>query len=384
MILFGAGSTLCAWAPNITTLVILRFIHGIGGGMLIPVGMTIIYRIYDKSEYASITSFTFLPSLLAPAIAPFLGGVLLDLWGWKSVFLISGPICLVLAFASVFLLREEWQKNQNKLDWGGFILFSAILLNIFYTLSLIGKPQVLPLILTGVILLILLIYFFIRHEKKIKIPLIDLRYFMDEVFIKANFIQLCFQICHFGAIFLIGMYLQIGVGLSATMAGLVMGMQAIGAIITSRYSVRLFNLYGAKLPITIGFLGIGILSPCVMLINSAAMIWVALILFFLRGIFSGLCGTPIQTLSVISFEKEQIGAVNTIFNACRQVSISFGVAISSGLMTAGMYLANLNQNTQLISASDSIKVFGFGFLVMPIVAMIGIAIVQSLKPSSNI
>ena len=71
LVLFGLGSTLCALAPNLTSLIVLRFIQGIGGGLLFPVGMTMIYRIYDKSEYASITSFTFLPSLIAPAIAPF-------------------------------------------------------------------------------------------------------------------------------------------------------------------------------------------------------------------------------------------------------------------------------------------------------------------------
>src|SRR3990167_5099727 len=128
MVLFGAGSTLCAWAPNLETLVVLRFAHGIGGGMLIPVGMTLIYRIYDKSEYASITSFTFLPSLIAPAIAPFLGGLLLDSFGWRVVFLFSGPICLVLVVVSIFYLIEEPRKLTKSQDWLGFISSSSILI----------------------------------------------------------------------------------------------------------------------------------------------------------------------------------------------------------------------------------------------------------------
>lgn len=78
MLIFGIGSTLCTFATTLNQLIFLRFAQGIGGGMLIPVGMTIIYRVYDKSEYASITSFTFIPSLIAPAIAPFFGGILLE------------------------------------------------------------------------------------------------------------------------------------------------------------------------------------------------------------------------------------------------------------------------------------------------------------------
>ncbi len=377
LILFGLGSTLCAAAPNLEILVALRFVHGLGGGMLIPTGMTLVYRAYDKSEYASITSFTFLPALIAPAIAPFLGGVLLDAWSWQLVFLFSGPICLILAVISGFLLREELHRAKFNLDWPGFILFSAMLIDVFYTMSLLGKANLLMPIIFGVLLFILLIYAFIAAEKKAKHALIDLNFFKHELFIKANLIQLCFQICHFGAIFLIGMYLQVGVGMAASMAGLAMGMQAVGAIMISRHSVKLFNRFGARLPITIGLLGVAFLSPCILLIRHSDMLIFAMLLFLLRGLFSGLCGAPIQTLGLVDFEKTQISAVNTVFNAGRQVSISLGVAISSGLMALGMRYANISG--AYINPNDVLKVFAPGFLAIFVIAMIGVVITQSLK-----
>ncbi len=380
MLLFGTGSTLCAWAPNFTSLVMLRFIHGIGGGLLIPVGMTIVYRVYDKSDYASITSFTFMPALIAPAIAPFLGGILLDTLGWQSVFLLSGPITLVLALVTFLFLKEDRGTNPHPLDIKGFILFALILLDIFYILSFFGKAGGFLLFCSNLPFIALLIYLFIKCEKKSAHPLIDLNYFKNDIFTKINFIQLCFQFCHFGAIFLIAIYLQMGIGMSATIAGLVMGMQAIGAITTSRYSVKLFNL-NPKLPLIAGLSGVAILSPCILFIEHT-MIPLALLLFFVRGLFSGLCGTPIQTLSVISFNKEQIGAINTIFNACRQVSISVGVAISSALIMIGMQWSHLslNQYTPL-SIENTLKIFGPGFIAISIVAIIGIMIVIQLKIS---
>ncbi len=383
MILFGVGSTLCAWAPNLETLIALRFVHGIGGGMLIPVGMTIIYRIYDKSEYASITSFTFIPSLIAPAIAPFLGGILLDSWNWQVVFLFSGPIALVLALMTILLLKDDKHRSPHPLDWKGFTLFSAMLLDVFYTLSLFGKPGCFYLITLNTLLFGLLTYAFIRSEEIFPYPLINLSYFSNETFTKASLIQLCFQICHFGAIFLIGIYLQTGVGMSASMAGFVMGMQAVGAIATNRYSVSLFN-DNEKLPITIGFIGIAVLSPCILFIHHSEMVGWALLLFFIRGLFSGLCGTPIQTLSVIHFGKDQIGTINTVFNACRQVSISLGVALSSVLLVMGLRFAHLSGTSQILS-QDMLTVFGPGFLAIPVVAMIGIVIVRGLpsNPSSS-
>jgi MFS family permease len=177
---------LCATATSLNTLIVLRFIHGIGGGMLIPVGMTMIYRVYDKSEYASITSFTFLPSLIAPAIAPFLGGLLLDSVGWRFVFLFSGPICLVLALVSIIYLIEEPSKPTKPLDWLGFISSSAILIDTFYFLSTLAKNNDASVTAACVAILIPLVVFFIWWEKRILHPLIDLNFFKNETFIKAN------------------------------------------------------------------------------------------------------------------------------------------------------------------------------------------------------
>jgi MFS family permease len=140
VLLFGAGSTLCAWAPNITALILLRFIHGIGGGMLIPVGMTILYKTYDKSEYASITSFTFLPALVAPAIAPFLGGILLDAWNWQAVFLLSAPICLLLAVVAVLFLRNDEKKTASRFRLARiYILLRAINRYVLYLIDYCAK-----------------------------------------------------------------------------------------------------------------------------------------------------------------------------------------------------------------------------------------------------
>ncbi len=322
MFLFGAGSALCAFATSLNQLVILRFIQGIGGGMLMPVGMTLIYRVYDKSEYASITSFTFLPALIAPAIAPFFGGLLMKAFGWQTVFIFSGPICLLLAIYSFIYIKEEPHQIKYPLDVKGFVISSIILIDTFYGLSQLGKHGFTTEVIIEFIMLIPLVWTFIIIEKQNKFPLINLKFFRNETFVRANLIQLCFQACHFGAIFLVGIFLQVGIGFSAISAGLIMGMQAIGAMVTSRYSVRLFNEKGARFPIIIGLTGIAIISPMIMLINSTERLLLGLILFFIRGVFSGLCGTPIQTLSVIKFDKDDISSVNSIFKIASIPGIS--------------------------------------------------------------
>lgn len=379
MLLFGFGSTLCFFADSLNQLILLRFLQGLGGGLLIPVGMSIIYNLYDKSEYASITSFTFLPSLIAPAIAPFLGGILLDSFGWRLVFTLTGPICLILAFASVFLIKKDLHKNKTPFDWMGFILGEMILLDFFYALSKLGKEGFSVTVIIMLLILFPLLWLFINTENRKQHPLVQLSFFKRSQFLNANLIQICFQICHFGAIFLIGLFLQAGIGFSASLAGLMMGMQAIGAMATSRLSVKLYNQCGSRLPIIIGLSGIAVTSPMIMLINKPSMLIVGIILFFIRGLFSGLCGTPIQTLSIVGFEKNEIGAVSSIFNTCRQVAISLGVAISSLLIAFGLHKTGLT-GTENIMATQAGSVFIYGFLAIPVIAIMGIVVMNRYKP----
>jgi len=270
--LFGLSSLLCAFSPDLTTMAILRFLQGLGGGVIVPVGMTMVYRVFDHSEYASITSFIFIPTLIAPAIAPALGGVIIIYFSWKWVFLFAVPICFIAIILSIIILKE--QKNEEKMpfDWMGFMLSSCALTLILYFISVLGKNESYFQITAILIATIVSGYLFLRHEKNSTFPLIDIKFFKNKLFLQANLMQLTFQIGHFGSIFLIAMYLQVGVGMSAMVAGLIMGMQAIGAICTSRYSVKLFHQFGPALPIIIGFLGIAVVTPCILLINTPTMI----------------------------------------------------------------------------------------------------------------
>lgn len=198
--------------------------------------------------------------------------------------------------------------------------------------------------------------------------------------VSINIIQLCFQACHFGAIFLIGLFLQTGVGFSATLAGLMMGMQAIGAMMTLRYSVKLYECYGAKLPIILGLTGIAVITPMILLINKIDLFMYGLFLFFVRGLFSGLCGTPMQTLSVIGFDKKDLSSVNSIFNMCRQVAISLGVAISSVFIALGLHLTGIT-GTENIPSTQVVSVFGYGFLAVTFIAVLGIITTYYLNES---
>lgn len=107
-----------------------------------------------------------------------------------------------------------------------------------------------------------------------------------------------------------------------------------------------------------------LLTPCILLLSHAANAVPGLILLFLRGLCSGLCGTPIQTLSVIDFPKTEIAAVSAVFNACRQIAISLGTALSA------LLLAWTIRSNGLLSSNH----YAFAFFALSFIALVGIVI----------
>lgn len=368
--IFGLSSLLCAFAPNLLIMIVLRFFQGLGGGMIIPVGMTMVYRVFDHSEYASITSFIFIPTLVAPAIAPLLGGLILYFYNWQWVFIFSVPICYIAVIMSIFILREQKVEKTFNLDWRGFILSSFSLILIFYFISMLGKNGFNLHTCSIFFAAMFFTYAFLKLEKNTAFPLIDIKFFKHRLFVQANIIQLAFQICHFGSIFLIGMYLQVGVGMSAMVTGFVMGMQALGAICTSRYSVKLFHQFGPTIPIICGFIGVATFTLLILLIRNHNMIILGAFILFVRGLFSGLCGTPIQTSSIIGFEKSDVSRASAVFNAGRQISISLGVALSSFLISYGFKVNDLILSTTTNNVGQN--VFYYAFMLIPFVSIIGV------------
>lgn len=374
--LYGLSSVLCAVVPFIYGIFVLRFIQGIGGGMLIPVGMTMVYRAFHPSEYAHITAITFLPSLLAPALAPFIGGIILQYADWQWIFLLPGPICLGIIIASKVLMKEQKQAVEP-LDWGGFILGAVFFILLLYSISSLDKVGI-DYTNGGLIFLTIAIgMYLLYYEKHTANPLINLQYFKSRLFVQANLIQLSYQICHYGAILLIAAYLERGLGFSALYTGLIIGLQALGAMLGCRTSPKLFNRFGPGLPLSIGLLGIALTTPLLLVLNSSDQVAVAGAILIVRGVFIGLCGPAIQTAGIIDFGKIKVSRVSALFIAGRQISISLGVCISSLLISYGLYQSQATLES--IDPTTAYNIFHYAFYMLSIVAIMGLLISSTIN-----
>ncbi len=376
ILIFGLTSLLCALAPSIQFLIAMRFVQGLAGGLIVPVGMTMVFRVFEPSEYASISSYIFIPSLIAPAIAPTLGGIMIYYLNWKWVFLFATPICAIAAIFALWWLKEHKISRIANLDVWGFVCSASALLLIFYVLSSVGEQGITWKNTCLFTLSLFFGYLFIQQEHRTASPLIDLSFFHKRLFVQANLIQMMFQIAHFGAIFLIAIFLQLGVGHTAIEAGMIMGMQALGAICTSRLSVKWFHMYSAKRPIITGLTGIGLITPLILTLNEATPLWIGLGILFIRGLFSGLCGAPMQTIGILGFAATEVSRVAAVYNIIRQLSISLGIALSSLLLSFAIRDSGIH-DFRLLADYDKTVFYG-AFLLVSLSVFLGAYVASRL------
>ncbi|MGH7912925.1 MAG: MFS transporter, partial [Candidatus Dormibacteraceae bacterium] len=122
VLLFTLASAACGLAPTLPLLVGARFIQGLAGGMMTPVGMAMLYRVYGPSERAAVARRMTLVTTVAPAIGPILGGVLVEYLSWRFVFLVNIPVGIAALVFGILCLRNVRQHEPGGFDAIGMLL----------------------------------------------------------------------------------------------------------------------------------------------------------------------------------------------------------------------------------------------------------------------
>jgi EmrB/QacA subfamily drug resistance transporter len=137
--MFIFGSVLCGLAWSLSSLIAFRIVQGIGGGLLVPVGMSMTFRNFSPNEYPKVANYTLIPTLIAPSIAPAIGGLILERLNWHWIFLFHFPIGMISLILSCVYLKEDKETQKSlPFDFIGFILLSLSLSSLFCFLSHIG------------------------------------------------------------------------------------------------------------------------------------------------------------------------------------------------------------------------------------------------------
>src|SRR3954471_9807567 len=333
--LFVLGSALSGSAWSAESLIVFRVLQGLGGGMLMPAGMTILTRAAGPQRVGRVMSIIGVPMLLGPIIGPILGGWLVDDVSWRWIFFINVPIGIVAFIAAFIVLDRDQPQPTHRLDWLGMVLLSPGLTLLIFGLAETSSHSFSEVRAWGPILAgALLIAAFLRHSWTSEAPLIDIRTFTHTRAGAAAGVFILFAIAMFGSLLLVPLYYQSVRGQSALQSGLLLAPQGFGAMITMPIAGRLTDRYGpTKLPAAgLPLAALGLLPFAFV---TATTSFVLLCGFsFILGLGMGLSMMPTMTAAMQAVPAQAIARTSTAMNIIRQSGASIGTAILSVILAS--------------------------------------------------
>ncbi|HVW81937.1 MAG TPA: MDR family MFS transporter [Mycobacteriales bacterium] len=335
IVIFTGASALCGLSQNLTQLVIFRVLQGVGGGMLTPTGMALLYRTFPPAERVRASRILIVPTAFAPAIGPVLGGLLVTDVSWRWVFFVNLPIGVAALAFGVLFLHEHRQPDAGRFDLGGFLLAGTGLPALMYALSEgpsrgWGSPVIVGLGIAGVVLLALLV----RYELGQAHPMIDLRLIGNRLFRSSTIVLFIGMAAFLGTLYVVALFFQVGLGLSALNAGLSTFPEAIGVMIGAQISTRLYPDVGPRRLIAAGLTGVAVLALCMTFIGFGTSLWLVRGLMFVLGLSISQVFTPVQAAAFATISQASTGRGSTLFNTARQVGSALGVAILTTVISA--------------------------------------------------
>ncbi|RON71228.1 MFS transporter [Pseudomonas fluorescens] len=327
MLVFSGSVWMCGLAEQFPALVFWRFVQGIGGGLLIPVGQALTFNLFQGEQRAKISTLVMAVALIAPAISPTLGGAIVDSSSWRWVFYSNIPFSLIAAGLSWWWIKEARPASLPRPDIKGLLLVSAALATLLMGMSLYGGDYPPLMALAWVTAGLLFIALYLRHYRQANQPIIDLDLLKSTRLSTSIFIYYAIPGVFTGVNLLSMFFLQNILHFSARLTGMFMIVYAIGALIAMLIGGRVYNQVGAKRLFTLGLLlhsaGIATLT----LVNAPASIGVIVIAYGLMGIGGGLGANTAQATALLDFSGSDTHKASVIWNINRQLSFSFGAAL---------------------------------------------------------
>lgn len=351
VVLFTLGSALCATASSIEVLIAYRVLQGLGGGMLMPLGMTIMTRAAGPERMGRLMAILGIPMLLGPIFGPILGGWLIDNYSWHWIFLINVPIGTAAVLYALWALPGDRPEPSESFDVIGMLLMSPGLALFLYGVSSIPGEGTFFSTKVGVpaTIGVVMVAAFVLYSFRPQHPLLDLRLFRNRRLTIATITMFLFAAAFFGGLLLVPQYLQQVRAEDPLHAAYLMVPQGLGAMITMPIAGALADRFPVGRIVPLGILTIVVGMFALTTVGPDTSYWGYLIpVLFVIGLGMGATMMPLMTSALKTLTNHQVARGSTLLNITQQVASSIGVAVISvvftnyvnGSHTAGAVLAS--------------------------------------------
>jgi EmrB/QacA subfamily drug resistance transporter len=334
--LFIAGSMLSGAAWSLPSLIVFRTLQGLGGGLIVPVGMTLLSRAAGPARMGRVMSILGVQQLLGPVVGPIIGGALVEHAGWRWIFYVNAPIGVLAVPLAMRLLPRDEPRPRERFDGVGFLLVSPGFAALIYGLTETERaggltPGAVVPIVAGLALLVA----FLLHARRGK-TLIDLSLFRRRAFAAGVGTSVFLSMGLFGVLFLLPLYYQGARGASPLAAGLLMIPQGLGAALMMPLAGRITDRAGPGL-VVLGGVGLTLVGTLPFALAGASMSYPALAAALLiRGLGMGAAMMPAMAGAYASLDERSIAQASSVLTVLRRLGGSLAIAFVAIVLEHGL------------------------------------------------
>ena len=331
--MFTLGSMLCGLSWSNSSLVMFRIIQAIGGGMIMPVAVTIIFTVFPHEERGAAMGYWGIVGMFGPALGPTIGGYIIANMDWGMMFLVNVPLGILGITIASYALENSPTKPFQRFDIVGFISSVIGIVSLLYVLSEgasidWGNTKNWILLSVGIISAVV----FIVNELTVKEPLLDLRVFKIYNYTVSQIVQTLHGLAFMGGVLILPLYLQEVRGFSALDTGFLLFPSAIAAGVTSAISGRLLVKVGLRKLTVPGLFIVAVTTYQLSLLDMNTSVQTILLLSTLRGLGMGFCMQPVGTAGIYAVPSHLVGRASALQNTIKQINQALCITVLTTLI----------------------------------------------------
>lgn len=317
-----------ALSSQFTAVVGARVVQGFAAGLLQPLAALSVMRLFPSHSQGRASGVLGFGVVLAPAVAPSLGGVLLDAFGWQAVFLLNLPLCAIAGFLGFRFLPAPVESRRRRFDWPGLSLLLVVTLaTIEAVTSLHRNGLASPWTLGLIALVVVCAALFIRHARRAAAPIVQLELFRERSFAMGTLVSFVYGFGLYASTYVIPVFLQHALGYDATSAGFALMPAGFVLALVIPLAGLLADRVAPRFVVTAG-LALFVLSFVLFALMTGQMSYLALVLMTVLGrVGLGLIAPALSLATLRYVRPEQLGQSSMITSYLRQLGGVVGVAV---------------------------------------------------------
>lgn len=331
---FIAGLLVSIFAGNFALMMVGRVLQACGNGVLMTAAQVVIMTIYPIKKRGTMMGTYGLATTAAPVVAPTIAGLMIDAFGWKSIFYVSLVIMILSFIISCIVFEDVLELQDKKFDVVSFVesivAFGGVTLGIgnLSTFGILSIEAGVPLLLGAVVCV-----FFVTRQCRLEKPFLDVKILVKRNYAVSVISSMVLYLVMMGSSVMMPLYVQSVMGYSAVVSGLVTLPGSLATALASPFAGKLYDEIGIKKIFVAGAVALVISNIGMFFLSMETPLWTAAALNVIRNISIGSLMMPLLTWGTSNVHPTKMADASSLLTSLRTIAGSIGSAVFVGIMT---------------------------------------------------